>query len=664
MGEKASRAIEFATAASLIGSSIAGCSPTPNSQSTYENTPIPREPSVAEVFKNDPEEISYDTEKIETEPYQRRVEERSDIPEIFAEQKSFDFEILNIADWSNFELEEIEEKEPGYGIDVTKETSLFMIPLKSDNFFDDKKEVKEILAPSGSTFEIAEVRTLVGPNGEKIKIGNIANTYGANVLSTVVLEAEDRNGLKEIFTEERETNERTVSYVATEDFIYPNKVENILLALRNISSFQEDNGGFKKGEEYSYIDMVGLKEKTYEYRSGLTTTGGVVRGGGVCAMSTGVSSLIHVQDSDDYKIIEKWAEPERYFQGPFSPSEYMVDSSVNYNKSNTYDLRWIQGEDKYMHVNIFLSPSDIPFEQTNQDGVGGVSDVIMVVSLSFEDEAQENQTEYITGILKQYEEYRDSNHTTKLNSSQMEVNILNHPVNSEIFDAVKLIYDVEDIREFETRIEEKTEFQNILKLQEAVNSYNEESGVPLKIYLKETDWYKQFEDEESQKNADRILQLATISRVPGQPLQCVGFVMIASWLYPELSIPYVGGAQATTARELVPPELRGYNHSEVRKWYTGYGGAVALGGKLTIDMYEPGDLYVRTDGAKAASTGKPTGHIGFVMDKIVKENGEVVLLIADSNRHSDGRVRIFTVDESNMEEVLGSTQRYLVRSSN
>lgn len=663
MGEKTSRAIEFATAASLLGSSIAGCSPTPNTQSTYENTPIPKEPSAAEVVDSNFEDIGYLTERIDTQA-QERVEERSEIPEFFAEQKVFDFEILNISDWSNFELEETEEKEPGYGIDVTKETTMFMIPLKSDNFFDKKKEVKEILAPSGSTFEIAEIRTLVGPNGEKIKVGHVANTYGSHVLSTVILEAQDSNGTKEVYTEERETSERTVSYVVTEDNIYPNKVENILIALRNISSFQEGNGGFKKGEEYSYIDIVGLKDKSYEYRNGLTSTGGVVRGGGVCAMSTGVSSLIHVQDSEDYKVVERWPEPERYFQGPFSPSEYIVDSSVDYNDSNTYDLRWIQGEDKYMHVNIFLSPSDIPFEQTNQNGVGGVSDVIAVVSLSFEDEVQENQTEYISEILRQYEEYRDSNHATKLNPLQMDVNILNHPVSSEIFDAVKLLYNVEDIREFESVIAEKQDFQDILKLQEAVNNYDEASGISLDKYLKETEWYQQFEDEESQKNADRILQLATISRIPGQPLQCVGFAMIVSWLYPDLSIPYVGGAPVSTARELVPPELREYNYSGVHEWHTNYGGSVALGGKLTIDMYEPGDLFVRTDGAKAASTGKASGHIGLIMDKIVKENGEIVLLVADSNRHNDGRVRIFTVNESNMEEVLGTTQRYLVRSSN
>lgn len=661
MEKRASKAIEIATAASLIGSSIAGCSPTPQSN-TYENTPIPKEPNATEISNQPIEEISYHQERIISDSNQR-VDSNNEIPEIFAEKKSFDFDILNIADWSNFELEDVEEKEPGYGIDVVKETSLFMIPLKKDNFFDDSKEVKEILAPSGSTFEIAEIRTLEGPNGEKIKIGNIANTFGASFVSTVVLEAEDSNGIKESFTKEREDEYKTVTYIATEDFAYPNKIENILVALRDIATFQKENEGFKEGQEYSYIDLINLKNQSYQYKSGLTTTGGIVRGGGVCAMSTGISSLIHVQDKE-YKVLERWAEAERYIQGPFSPSKYIVDSSVDYNDTNTYDLRWVQGEDKYLNINISLSPSDISFEQTAQDGVGGISDVIMLVSLSFRDQPQENQEGYLTKILKQYQGYRDSNHNTKLNELQMDVNILNHPITPEIFDSVDLIYNIQDIREFESIIAEKEQLQDILKLQEAVNSYDENSGIPIEKYLKETEWYKTFKDEESRKEADRRIMHATISRVQGQPLQCVGFVMLVSSLYPELSIPYVGGVQATTARELIPPVLREYNYTDVIVRNAEVGGAVALGGALTIDMYKPGDLFIRKDGANAASTQKPTGHIGVILEKIVKENGKVVLLVADSNRDNDGRIKIFSVDESNLEEVFGQKTRYVFRIPN
>lgn len=79
-----------------------------------------------------------------------------------------------------------------------------MTPLKKDTFLNEKEEVKVILIPTGSTFEIAQTRILVGPNGEKIKVGHIANTYGANIVSTIILEAEDSNGVKNIFTEEKE----------------------------------------------------------------------------------------------------------------------------------------------------------------------------------------------------------------------------------------------------------------------------------------------------------------------------------------------------------------------------------------------------------------------------------------------------------------------------
>ena len=671
MNEKGSKTVELVTAASLIASSLSGCA-------SPQKAPERDIPNTSESPIVESTEIAYDT-VAHREGYLDRVEAtptvlpkettiypstREETPVVTPEIFEFNYEILNITDWSDFELDEVEDKEAGYGINVTKEAPLLMTPLKKDTFLNEKEEVKVILIPTGSTFEIAQTRILVGPNGEKIKVGHIANTYGANIVSTIILEAEDSNGVKNIFTEEKERDTKIVSYVATEDLIYPNKVENILTSLKKISSFQEENDGFKKGEEYSYINIIELKSRSYDYKSGFTTTGGIVRGGGVCAMSTGMSSLIHVQDSDDYKVLERWAEAERYIQGPFSPSKYIVDSSVDYNDSNTYDLRWIQGEDKYLNVNILISPSDIPFEETAQDGVGGTSDVMMIISLSFEDQPRENQTEYITEKLRQYKEYRDSNHATKLSPSQMDINVLNYPITPEIHNSVSLLYDIENLYEFKSVVEEKEEFQDILKLQEAVNTYPDDSEIPLDIYLKGTDWYKQFKDEESQKNANRILQLATTSRVPGQPLQCVGFVMIASWIYPELSIPYVGSGTASTARELIPPHLREPQYGKINSYPTGLGDSFALSGPLTIDMYEPGDLFVRTDGGKAASTNKPTGHIGLIMDKIVKENGDVVLLVADSNRHNDGRIKIFTVNDSNIEEIFGVGQRYIIKFAN
>lgn len=676
MREPTAKAIELITAASMIGSALSGCATTAQAEQSSQY-PKNTEPRVTESSLYDPEstetpfptqEAKIDISTSETNPFSLPVngdpikdfEQSSNIPSVYQEEKPFNYEILNISNWNEYEIDSVERKEAGYGVTITNDTSMYMIPLRKDNFVDERKEVKEIIVPFGSDLEIAEVREIVGPNNEKIRIGLVANTYGGNVAVAILLGAVDENGVGMEFSKEREEKMRTVSYVVTEDFIYPNKVVNTLVALRNISEYQEANGQFKQGQEYSYLDMIGLKDpvKNKEYENGLTSAKSVVRGGGVCAMATGVSSLVHLQD---YKIVEQWAHPSRYAQGPFSPSEYEVDATVDYNDQSVYDFRWSQEEDKYLKVNLFMTPSDIPFEDTQRDGVGGPSDVFMVVSLSFTDTPVENQSDAIEKKLNEYQQYRESLHQSRLNFNQMDLNVLRHPFTPTMWDAVDLIYNIEDISGFDEIIEKSWEFQDVLELQEAVNSYPLDSEVFLSTYLKDSEWYKNHVNEENKEKVDRIIGLSTIARIEGQPLQCVGFVMLASWLYPELNIPYVGSAAVFSARELIPPELTAYKHEEVSGWHTNYG-AYALGGPISLEEYMPGDLFVRTDGAIIASTGKPSGHIGLILGKITKDDGSTVLLVADSNRHNDGRIKIFSVDEYNMEEVFGANQRYIIRS--
>ena len=51
--------------------------------------------------------------------------------------------------------------------------------------------------------------------------------------------------LRKASQKEREDEYKTVTYIATEDFAYPNKIENILVALRDIATFQKENEGFQ-----------------------------------------------------------------------------------------------------------------------------------------------------------------------------------------------------------------------------------------------------------------------------------------------------------------------------------------------------------------------------------------------------------------------------------
>lgn len=668
MEGKHNKAVELLTVTSLLASAVTGCTNIGQSAQAKAEEAV-TEPPVTETlatpmgfeYTNTAKAPSFATPTL-TPSIQTLVETPTE-QTISQESKPFNHEILNITDWSEYKIEKIEAKEPGYGIEILNETSMYMIPLRKDNFVDERREVKEIIVPYGHSFEIAEIRNITGPNGEKIKLGLIANTFGANFVSAVLLGATDENGTEIEFTKEKETNSKIVSYVVTEDFIYPNKVTNTLIALRNMSEYQDVNGPLRKNTEQSYLNMIGLKDlnKKNEYEYGLTSSKSKVKGEGVCAMATGTSALVHLQNTNQYKILEQWAHPVRYAQGPFSPSEYLVDATVDYNDRETFDFRWVQGEDKYLHIKTFTTPSDLPYSATEKDGVGGLSDVFLVVSLSFEDFPPKDQTEKLAIDLENYRYFRSSQHQERLNDNQMDINVLNHPIDIQMQNSADLIYNVEDLRLFSERIEQNSTLKNVLELQESVNTYTYENPQRLNEYLRNSDWYKKYVTEENKERVDRILMLSTTAQVKNQPLQCVGFVMMASWLYPEIPIPYVGSAPADSARELIPEGLRNYTYKEKRSMATNYGAQAIAGGELSIDDYNPGDLFVRVDGAPMAGTGKPTGHIGLILDKIKDERGETVLLVADSNRHNDGRIKIFVVKEGDMDEVFGHGQRYIVR---
>jgi hypothetical protein len=136
--------------------------------------------------------------------------------------------------------------------------------------------------------------------------------------------------------------------------------------------------------------------------------------------------------------------------------------------------------------------------------------------------------------------------------------------------------------------------------------------------------------------------------------------MLASWLYTDLNIPYVGSAPVVSARGLVPEQLLNNKYIEVVETYTNYG-ANALAGPIPIEQYQPGDLFVVPGEVYSETAKKPFGHIGLIVAKSKDSEGNITLLVADANRHSDGKINIFEVNENNMEEIFGAKQRYIIR---
>jgi len=594
-----------------------------------------------------------------SENNENQIQGQSDIEIV----KPFNYEILNIADWSTYSIESVEEKEPGHVVSIAEETSMYIIPLRKDNFLDERVPVKEIILPYGSTFEIAKITTITNTEGNKIQIGLVANTYGAPAVSAILLGATDSNRRSINFVTKQETVDVSVSYVALENDIYPNKVENVLRALSNIAKYQEEEGPFKDGSEYSFLNIAGLYDPSKFREYILTGPESGVRAGGVCAMATGLSSLVHQANRDDVQIVEKWSHATKYFQGPFSPSKYTIDATVEMRvDGSNYDFRWIQGNTQYLKIDVSMTPSDILYGDTAQNGIGGLSDVNFIVSLSFTNKLPEDQTTRLQKQLQEYLAFRESHHEYPL-EQQQEVNILEHEMTKPMRQIVNMIYNAEDLGPFVEYVESNNTIKDILSLQKAVNSYPVDSAQTLQKYLETTMWYKNFIKDHDKENTDKTLRVVSYTRIKNQPLQCVGFVMMVSSLYPELNVQYVGGAPVSSARELIPTELASPISRNIRGMATGYGGIAYAGKSITLKYYEVGDLFVLRDtAAMMAEGGGPTGHIGVVLGKTMKADGSIVLLVADSNRHSGGQIKIFTVDNHNIEEIFGSNQRYIIRA--
>jgi hypothetical protein len=643
---------------SIVGTTLAGCSPFKVNALKEESAPeeqiiVKEDPILEDVFaiKKGQEFFLYDYHenqacRVDAEVTVEEVEEYLEEEEV---EEVFDYTVLDIYGWNDFELESIEKKDPGYVVKVNSPTSLFVIPLRSDEFLDNKGSVEEIVLNEGMSLEISEVKKLKGGKGEEITVGLVGNTYGAKAVAGVIMGAKDSSGNEMSFIEEVETHENSVAYIALSDNIYPNKVYNTYVALLNISKLQDEQGILKSGRDYSYIDMIGLsdREKRAEYLTGFTSSKDRVRAGGVCAMATGMSLLVHQDENNE--ILEQWHHPIRYFQGPFSMSPFEVDATVQQGDERDYDFQWRLSQDRYLQINVDMSLSGVPYKDTASDGVGGLSDVNVIFSMSFTDEYPEGQTERLIEQMSSYSAFRSSKHTEVFESFESTKYSI-----EDIREAVNLIYDREDFGVFVERIEENETLKDIIFLGESINSYEEDSGFSLSDYLETTDWYENYLNDPGRNAEDLEYAMRILSqqvRVEGQPLQCVSYTIFLSTLYPEFQMQSIGGSGVEAAKELISKENIDLEGSAG----TGYGGLLIGSESLGIEKYQKGDHFV--------TASNKYGHIGTILDVLEDEEGNRYLLVTDANRFADGRVKFFVVDSHSLEFVFGSNRRYIIRSA-
>ena len=529
-------------------------------------------------------------------------------------------------------------------------TPVIYIPLRDDFLLDESSDLQVIPVQPGMIFQTSNIVRIRTKDGVVLTLGIVDNTYNYSQtgVAAVLLEICDSENNSIHFTKLDSLTSPIITYLGTKDDIYPNKIENILIALQQISMKQEKMGGFKKGNSYSFLNLVGLENGgLYSiYKDGFNKYLNPIRANGICAIATGISALLCENKYEPYLFQERWVHKEMYHQGPFSPIRKQVDAAIEFGLEahQNYDLKWIHQADESIVINVEIFPTGLEFSETHVDGRAGPSDVGIILSLSFSPIHLE-QSNHIELLLNNFKAYRESEHFYALNTDPIHYEVIYRNLRDRNYCGwATAIYDARDPKYFADIIKDNLLLQDIYRFSYTVNSYHEGSE-SLFTYLKNSEWYAHFKrispDERKDNDIDKALRKGTYCQIQGEPLQCVGFAMILRDLYPELGFPDISGATADVAGELVPDFVYGIEG----RYSTGYGETALVGKSLTINDYSPGDFYV--------IKGIP-GHVGAVL-----ANSGEMLLVADSNRLWDGRVNIFYVDERNFEAVFGE-EKYII----
>ena len=599
-----------------------------------------------------------------------------------------DMDLNEVERWKELTPEKMEKVEKI--IQTTEETEIILIPVRQDYFYNHKENPTIWKLPAGLNLEIKDIYYFKGEDDKLVRFSILPNVMASKSVPIVFLDnghMENENYVVDGRNYEEQKSAKILSsfsYLVGENEVYPNKTINILTAMKGIAERQEKDGKFLKGQEYSYLDLINL-ENLSKFEDGFTSSRAIVKGGGVCAGATLLSNSLYelgLEENVSWNSIvkEKWLHPSMYFLGPFSVNDFVTDATVQL--SNTpgerdYDFKWVQPKDAYIKIDIAMIPNGLEAQDTDASVIDEPSDVEFMLTLSFTEIDPGNQSQKIEDFISAYREYRSSGHTEvskflNLGKYEKEIN-WDNPTYQVLMD---YIYPDERVEHFQEEIEKEEYLSQIRELRDVVNALPTSFSGNLGDYLKTTEWYEGIPDKES---VEAPLRMLNYTKIEGQPLQCVGFVILLAGLkYEGINFQNVGGAYsfgngttpAETATELIPFELISDEYAHIVP--TGYGG-IALGSKdMSIDDYEVGDLFVRTDvgplytsgSSTGANTTFKTGHIGAIIGKKVVDE-EVVLLVADANRKNDGKIRIFEVTEHNFYKIFGEPgiKKFIIRAT-
>lgn len=573
------------------------------------------------------------------------------------------FDLMNFNKLTGFVVDRVEVLEDRYVVKTLTQTPVYIVPINYSMAVRNDEETKMLLIGAGNHYEIAQKKFIKNHSDEIIEIGMIANNFGSRYVMGLIL-SYSRNGQSTVFVERDENAIATVSYVAGRYSIYPNKIKNVLYGWANYSYYQDINGPMRGGNTYSFLNMTGLGNPNYRVHNfipGRDGSGAITSAGGICANATSMSSLLFQVESGSN--INKKPHATVYFQGPFSGLPNVVDATVYVTPEEYQDLTWrIADPDFSYYIKVDFDIFPLGVDAIDLDVY---SDVFVIFTISLVPDNPVGQSDYLLAQAEDYGQFRNVlDNTIDARANE----IREFTPNNNMIELASLVYGNENLEAIRDSITDYDFIEDMKVFQDEVRAYHAFSDdMSFWNYIRTTDWYSNMLNVYGEEMLTEAFRVNNAIRIEGQPLQCIGFVKFLSTLYPEYRFLDVSSFSARFAYRLVPSVDKIYKDKQVFE----YGNMITIGGlALTLDDYEPGDLFVNPlvglkldeKGYYDPIDGVPTGHIGAIVDKIIDESGEVILLGIDANQNGDGQIRIFVINEENADLILGNPVRFILRS--
>ncbi|MDX9863487.1 MAG: hypothetical protein RBT34_01650 [Anaerolineaceae bacterium] len=225
------------------------------------------------------------------------------------------------------------------------------------------------------------------------------------------------------------------TYFGGRDTIYPNKLENILIAISYMAEYQDDNGAFQARDGYSFNNLIRLRGgDTLRYADGANK----LWAAGVCAVASltsttlyDLSQTLEVDYTDSITAIIR-TQYQHKIAAPYAACPYIpvnVDTVVAVTPELSADLVWQmppEPAEVYLAFDAAVIANQVPFADTAEDGIDGLSDAELLVTMAFTTSDPGPQSGEMQSLLSAYRLFRSSQHEENVQGSLVPENAVQH----------------------------------------------------------------------------------------------------------------------------------------------------------------------------------------------------------------------------------------------